>query len=72
MVLMKELNIGKDARIRLEIIDNNLVELYYSAVEEERHRILSVIRQLLQEKDAQSDAIAVSVLDWVLDRLTSQ
>lgn len=69
---MENLNIGRDGRIRLEIIDNHLVELYYSGVEEERNTTLSLIRQLIQEKDAQGDKIAVAVLDWVLDRLTSK
>lgn len=69
---MENLNIGRDGRIRLEIIDNHLVELYYSGVEEERNSTLSLIRQLIQEKDAQGDGIAVAVLDWVLDRLTSK
>lgn len=69
---MENLNIGRDGRIRLEVIDNHLVELYYSGVEEERNTTLSLIRQLIQEKDAQGDKIAVAVLDWVLDRLTSK
>ena len=69
---MENLNIGRDGRIRLEVIDNHLVELYYSGVEEERNSTLSLIRQLIQEKDAQGDGIAVAVLDWVLDRLTSK
>lgn len=69
---MENLSIGRDGRIRLEIIDNHLVELYYSGVEEERNKTLSTIRQLIQEKDAQGDDIAVAVLDWVLDRLTSK
>jgi hypothetical protein len=65
---MKE-EIGRDSRIQLAIIENHLVELYQAAVNEQRTKILASLRQMIQEKDAQGDHVAVSVLDWTIDRL---
>ena len=62
-------NISKSGKIHLSIIDNHLIELYQSGVEEERNRILSAIREIIQEKDSRGDHVAVSVLDWALDRI---
>lgn len=65
---MKE-EIGKDSRVHMAIIENHMIELYQAAVEEQRSVMLSSLRQMLQEKDAQGDHIAVGVLDWAIDRL---
>ena len=69
LVVKDKLDIEKNSRVHLAIIDNHLIELYQSAKTEEQFRILSVLRMLIQEKDAAGDAIAVSVLDWAIDRL---
>lgn len=62
-------NISKSGKIQMSIIDNHLVELYEAGVLEERARILSEIRQIIQEKDSRGDHVAVSVLDWALTRI---
>lgn len=69
---MKDLSIGKAGRIQLDIIENHLIELYYAGVEEERMRILTEIRMMIQEKDSLNDSIAVEVLDWAIERLTGK
>lgn len=61
--------IGKDGRVHMAIIENHLVELYQSAVEQQRTDMLISLRQMIQEKDAAGDQIAVGVLDWAIDRL---
>ena len=65
---MKE-EISRDSRVHMAIIENHLIELYQSSVEEQRAKMLSSLRQMIQEKDAQGDHIAVGVLDWAIDRL---
>ena len=66
---MKDLNIGKDSRVHMAIIENHLIELYQSASEEQRSKVSAEMRMMIQEKDSQGDAIAVAVLDWALERL---
>jgi hypothetical protein len=61
--------IGKDARVHMAIIENHMIELYQTTVEEQRAKVLSSLRQMIQEKDSQGDHVAVGVLDWVIDRL---
>ena len=58
--------------MHMSIIDNHLIELYESAVLEERARIMNELRLLVQEKDVRSDHDAVSVLTWAIDRLNKQ
>ena len=53
----------------MAIIENHMIELYQSAVEEQRAKMLSSLRQMIQEKDSQGDHVAVGVLDWAIDRL---
>lgn len=62
-------NIDRPSRIQLAIIENHLLELHHAAVDNERSNILSIIRQLIQEKDAAGDQTAVAVLDWALERI---
>lgn len=62
-------NIDKASRIQLTIIENHLLELHHAAVENQRTEMFIKIRQMIQEKDAQGDHVAVAVLDWALDRL---
>lgn len=62
-------NIDKASRIQLTIIENHLIELYEAAVQNQRTEMFIKIRQMIQEKDAQGDQVAVAVLDWALDRL---
>jgi hypothetical protein len=59
---MHNTNIGKSGKMHMSIIDNHLIELYESAVLEERARIMNELRLLVQEKDVRSDHDAVSVL----------
>ena len=66
---MKDINIGKDSRIHMAQIEDQLIELYQSAVEEQRSRVSAELRMMIQEKDSQNDVIAVAVLDWALERL---
>ena len=66
---MKDLNIGKDGRVHMAIIENHLIELYQSTVEEQRSKMSAEMRMMIQEKDSQNDPIAVAVLDWALERL---
>jgi hypothetical protein len=66
---MPQSNIDKDGRLHLAIIENHLIELYYSAAQSERSKLLSEIRMMIQEKDSQNDIVAVGVLQWALDRL---
>jgi hypothetical protein len=60
---------GRDARVQMAIIESHTIDLYHAAINEERSNILSQLRQMIQEKDAQGDLIAVGVLDWAIDRL---
>ena len=60
--IMHNTNIGKSGKMHMSIIDNHLIELYESAVLEERARIMNELRLLVQEKDVRSDHDAVSVL----------
>jgi hypothetical protein len=69
---MHNTNIGKSGKMHMSIIDNHLIELYESAVLEERARIMNELRLLVQEKDVRSDHDAVSVLTWAIDRLNKQ
>lgn len=62
-------NINKNGRVHMSIIENHLLELYQAGVDEERSRILAAIRSIIQEKDSRGDHVAVSVLDWALDRI---
>ncbi len=62
-------DISKNGRIQMTIIDNHLMELYNAGVQEERGRLLNLIREMIQEKDVRSDHVAVSVLDWALKRI---
>lgn len=64
-----DINISRDGKIHLAVIENHLVELYEAGVIEERTRILTEIRSLIQEKDSRGDHVAVSVLDWALGRI---
>jgi len=66
---MKDLNIGRDGRVHMAIIENHLIELYQSTIEEQRSKISAEMRMMIQEKDSQNDHIAVAVLDWALERL---
>ena len=63
------MNIGRDGKTHMTIIENHLIELYEAGVMEERARFLAEIRQLIQEKDSRGDQVAVSVLDWALSRI---
>lgn len=69
---MHNTNISKSGQVHMSIIDNHLIELYESAVLEERARIMNELRLLVQEKDVRSDHVAVSVLMWTIDRLNKQ
>jgi len=62
-------NLSKDGKTHMAIIENHAIELYQAGVDEERTRILTEFRQLIQEKDSRSDHVAVAVLDWALGRL---
>jgi hypothetical protein len=62
-------NISRDGAMQMLIIENHLLELYQAGVEEERHRIVSVIRDIIKEKQIRSDHDAIAVLDWALDRI---
>ena len=53
----------------MSIVENHLIELYQSGVQEERDRILSVIRNIIKEKQVRSDYDAIAILDWTLDRI---
>lgn len=66
---MKDLNIGRDGRVHMAIIENHLIELYQSTVEEQRSKVSAEMRMMIQEKDSQGDKIAVAVLDWALERI---
>ena len=66
---MKDTNIGRDGRVHMAIIENHLIELYQSTVEEQRTKMSLEMRRMIQEKDASGDDIAVAVLDWALERL---
>jgi hypothetical protein len=63
------MNIGRDGKTHITIIENHLIELYEAGVMEERTRFLAEIRQLIQEKDSRGDHVAVAVLDWALSRI---
>jgi hypothetical protein len=63
------MNISNSGKTHIAIIENHSVELYQAGVEEERARIISHFRQLIQEKDSRGDHVAVAVLDWALDRI---
>ena len=69
---MHNTNIDKNGQIHMSIIENHLVELYESAVLEERSRIMNQLRLIVQEKDVRGDHVAVSVLMWTIDRLNKQ
>ena len=62
-------NIGRDGTVQMLIINNHLTELYQAGVEEERSRIIAVIRNIIKEKQIRSDHDAIAVLDWALDRI---
>ena len=62
-------NISRDGTTQMLIIDNHLIELYQAGVEEERNRIIAVIRDIIKEKQIRSDHNAIAVLDWALDRI---
>jgi hypothetical protein len=66
---MKDTNIGRDGRVHMAIIENHLIELYQSTVEEQRTKMSLEMRRMIQEKDASGDDIAAAVLDWALERL---
>lgn len=63
-------NISKNGRIQMSIIDNRLIELYQAGVDEERIRIFSLIREIIQEKDMRCDYIAVDILEWLMNRIS--
>jgi hypothetical protein len=63
------MNIGRDGKTHMAIIENHLIELYEAGIMEERSRFLNEIRMLIQEKDSRGDHVAVSVLDWALGRI---
>jgi hypothetical protein len=69
---MHNTNIGKNGKMHMSIIDNHLIELYESAVLEERGRIMNDLRLLIQEKSERGDHDTVSVLTWAIDRLNKQ
>ena len=62
-------NISRNGVVQMLIIDNHLIELYQAGVEEERNRIIAVIRDIIKEKQIRSDHDAIAVLDWALDRI---
>jgi hypothetical protein len=64
-----EKNISNSGKIHMSIVENHLIELYQSGVQEERDRILSVIRNIIKEKQVRSDYDAIAILDWTLDRI---
>lgn len=66
---MDNLSLSPDARVKLSAIDNRLIDLYESGVMEERTRILTEIRQVIQEKTDAGDLIAVETIQWLLDRV---
>jgi hypothetical protein len=66
---MKDINLEKNARMHMAIIENHLLELYQSTVEDQRTRVSVEMHRMIQEKDAAGDQIAVAVLDWALERL---
>jgi hypothetical protein len=63
------MNIGRDGKTHIAIIENHLLELHEAGVTEERSRIIGEIRQLIKEKDSRGDHVAVAVLDWALTRI---
>lgn len=66
---MDNLNIDRDSRVHMAVIENHLIELYQSASDQQRSKMLASLRQMIQEKDSQGDQVAVGVLDWAVDRL---
>jgi hypothetical protein len=64
-----EKNISNSSKIRISIVEDHLIELYQSGVQEERDRILSVIKNIIKEKQVRSDYDAIAILDWTLDRI---
>lgn len=62
-------NISKDGTVEMLIINNHLIELYQAGVEEERARIINIIRSIIKEKEVRSDYDAIAILDWALDRI---
>jgi hypothetical protein len=62
-------NISRDGTVHMLIVQNHLIELYQAGVEEERARIIAVIRDIIKEKQIRSDHDAIAVLDWALDRI---
>ena len=62
-------NIGNDSKVHVAIIENHLIELYQTAVNEQRTKILTSLRQMAREKDSQGDLAAATAIDWAIDRL---
>lgn len=67
--MLDDLNINKKSKVQIDIIENHLLELYYTAIESQRGSMFIKIREMIREKDAEGDKKAVEVLDWALDRL---
>ena len=66
---MKDFNLSKQGKTELSIIENHLLELYYSGVETENKRIMSELRLIVKEKETRSDHTAADIILWAIDRL---